>query len=193
MNINNRIEVDYYNEIAKSLVNTVVANLDNSKFVVKILIGEISSGLRTLIANGYEAGDLLKTFSKNVHKLHLDISLLVENKENGKFELVIFEVKRTKKLGLQQLSQLIGYCLVSKCKFGVLINVDNSVSGEFSVILDGDKDLTKITRIVNQEEIEHEFGVMVWNSKTQKISYTEAGEIKTIPQLTQKIVNLIKE
>jgi hypothetical protein len=193
MNTNNRIEVDYYNEIAKSLVNTVVANLDNSKFVVKILIGEISSGLRTLIANGYEAGDLLKTFSKNVHKLHLDISLLVENKENGKFELVIFEVKRTKKLGLQQLSQLIGYCLVSKCKFGVLINVDNSVSGEFSVILDGDKDLTKITRIVNQEEIEHEFGVMVWNSKTQKISYTEAGEIKTIPQLTQKIVNSIKE
>lgn len=193
MNINNRIEVDYYNEIAKSLVNTVIANLDSSKFVVKILIGEISSGLRTLIANGYQAGDLLNNFSKNVHKLHLDISLLVENKENGKFELVIFEVKRTKKLGLQQLSQLIGYCLVSKCKFGVLINIDNSVSSYFSVILDGDKDLTKITRIVNQEKIEHEFGVMVWNSNTHTITYTEAGEIKTIPQLTKKIVNSIKE
>ena len=189
----NKIEIDYYNEIAESLVDTVIANLDESKFIVKILIGEISSALRTLIANGYEAGELLQKFSKNVHKLHLDITLLVENVANGKFELIIFEIKRTKKLGLSELSQLIGYCLVSKCRFGILMNVDNSVSSEFSVILDGDKDLTKITRLIDQQKVEHEFGVMIWNSTTQKITYTEAGEIKTIPQLTQKIINSIKE
>ena len=52
-----RKEVDYYEEMAKEIVIQFQSNLigDNDKYVVKALIGEISSGLRTLIANGYNA------------------------------------------------------------------------------------------------------------------------------------------
>lgn len=181
-------EVEYYNDIAKEIVNQFRANLhDRPDVIVRPLIGEISSSLRTLIANGYNAGQALVEFSHHVHRLHLDISIVVENQTNGKFEIIIFEIKRVKNLGLTELSQLIGYCLVSKCKFGVLMNVNTAVSSEFSIILDADRDLTHICRKIDDKEIEHEFGVMVWNHETQRIQYTNSGAIRSIPELVAKL------
>jgi hypothetical protein len=186
-------EVDHYEEMAKELALQFESNLGGSetKYVVKPLIGEISSSLRTLFSNGYEAGELLRDYAINSHRLHLDISIVIENKENNKFEIVIFEVKKVKALGLGELSQLIGYCLVSKCKYGILVNVDKNVSGEFSTILDGDKDLTNICRVIDSREINHRFGVMVWNSKTLNMEYTNSGSIKTIPELIELVENTI--
>lgn len=183
-----RIEIDYYDEIATEFVKLLKANIGEDRYRIKPLIGEVSSGLRTLIVNGYPASEELLKYSREVHKLHLDISIIVENKDTGKFEVIILEVKKVKNLGLSQLSQLIGYCLVSKSKFGILLNIDNSVSSEFSIILDSDKNLTKITRIIDQENLEHQIGVMVWNSNTQSFEYTRRGAIPTIPQL----VNLLQ-
>lgn len=183
-----RKEVDYYQEIAVELVKQFEANLTGGEYVVKPLIGEISSSLRTLIANGYNAGELLRVYSTSVHKLHLDISILIENRKTGKFEIVIFEIKRVNNLGLSELSQLIGYCLVSRSKFGILINIDKAVSSEFSVIIDSDEDLTEIIRIINkQEELRHKFGVMIWNATTSKVEYTNSGSIKSIPQLVELV------
>ncbi len=189
----NRLEVDYYDEIAEVLIQIFRANLTSSdKFAVKALIGEIGSTIRTLIVNGYDAGHALNHFGKSVHRLRLDISILVENLENGAFEIIIFEVKKIKRLGLKDLSQLIGYCLVSKCKFGILINVDNTVSKDFSVILDADKDLTRIARLLDGVILEHRFGVMIWNSKTKKIEYSESGAIKSITELVYMVEQSIK-
>lgn len=184
----NRKEVDYYEEIAIEIVKHFTANILDEAYVIKPLIGEISSGLRTLIANGYNAGELLREYSKSIHKLHLDISILIENPKTGMFEIIIFEIKRVKNLGLSELSQLIGYCLVSKSRFGILMNVDKAVSSEFSIILDGDKDLTEIIRLVDNEKLHHKFGVMVWNASTLKIEYTNLGSIKSIPQLLEMVI-----
>jgi hypothetical protein len=179
----NRKEVDYYEEISSELAKLFEANLLESGFKIKPLIGEISSALRTLIVNGYDAGEMLKDYSKSVHRLHLDISILVENPKNGKFEVIIFEIKKVNNLGLGELSQLIGYCLVSKSQFGILVNVDRAVSRELSVILDADRDLTEIIRLIDGKKLHHKFGVMVWSSSTLKFEYTNSGAIKSIPQL----------
>lgn len=188
-----RKETDYYHEIAKALIQLFLSNFQNSaKFSVKALLGEVGSAIKTLIANGYTAGTTLNEFSKTVHRLHLDISILVENKTSGAFEIIIFEVKRTNRIGLAELSQLIGYCLVSKSKFGILVNVDNSVSKEFSIILDSDVNLTTIVRMIDGQVLRHELGVMVWNSKTHKFEYTESGAIKSIPKLVEQIENSLQ-
>ena len=185
MGLERRIEVDYYNEIAKELVVQFKSNLADPKYIVTPLLGEISSSLRTLIANGYDASDALKNYANVIHRLHLDISILVENKETRKFEVMIFEIKKVANLGLTELSQLIGYCLVSKCKFGVLMN--KAVSSEFSVILDADRDLSCIERVLGTERVTHKFGVMVWNSETLKVEYTNSGSIKSLPAVIDLI------
>lgn len=186
--MNNKKETDHYEEIAAKLKIAFEANLRHGdNYNIRILIGEVQSALRTLIANGYNAGVLLSEYSKSVHRLHLDISILIEHKNSQKFELVIFEIKKVNNLGLNELSQLIGYCLVSKCRFGVLMNIDKAVSRDFSIILDADKDITNMVRLIDDKYISHEFGVMVWNSETQDIEYTQAGAVKTIPDLVAEI------
>jgi hypothetical protein len=187
-----KIEVDHYPEIAEGLKDIFLSNLSNKDIKVSVTIGELSSALNTLIANGYSAGEKLIQYSRNVHRLHLDITVIVENPSNGNFEIIIFEIKKTKRMGLTELSQLIGYTLVSESRFGILMNVDNSVSGEFSVILDSDKNLTQIVRMIDSETTTHKLGVMVWNSNTKKIEYTQSGAIKTIPELISMIEESLK-
>lgn len=190
--MNDRKEIHYYQEIATAAVNLIRANISNpDQYEIYSIIGDIKAGLQTLIANNGGAGDLLKNFSKTVHRLLLDVTIIVENKSTKKFELIIFEVKKTPTLGLTQLSQLIGYCLVSKAKLGVLINVDKAVSGDFSLILDSDADLTKISRFIDGNTLTHELGVMIWNSDTQNIIYTNSGAIKSIPDLVRKVEVLL--
>lgn len=182
--VDSKNEVEYYDEISKTIVKLFESNLKHPEnYKVVPMIGEISSSLNTLIVNGYPASESLKKFANNIHRLHLDISILIENKSSKKFELVIFEIKIGKNLGLKELSQLIGYCLVSKNKFGVLVNIDKSISEQFSIILDSDPDLTKITRLLNDIKLTHLFGVVVYNSSTKNFQYTESGAIKTIPEL----------
>jgi len=183
-----KLEVDYYPEIAEALIKQIKSNLSEDLNVeVLSLVGEVRSALLTLIANGYDAGELLKEYSQQVHRLYLDVSVVLENKDNGKFEIVIFEIKKVKKLGLAELSQLIGYCLVSKVKFGVLVNVDTALSQNFSIILDDDTDLTHITRVIDGKEINHELGVMIWNSETMNFEYTNSGAVKSLPHLIEKL------
>ena len=185
-------EEDYYNEIAVYIVKEIKANLDKPElFNVVPLIGEVSSGLRTLIANGYSAGALLQEFSRSVHRLHLDISILVENIEKGIFELIIFEIKKVEGLGLGELSQLIGYCLVSKRSFGILINIDKGLSKDFSVILDSDPDLTTIVRVLDNSKVKHELGVMIWNSDTKQMECVNSGSVPSISSLTEKLESIL--
>ena len=184
-----KIEVDYYGEISAHIKELIIANLPDSKnYRIEILIGELYSALNTLIANGALSGSELLKFGRKAPRLFLDITLVIENVKTGKFELVIFEIKKKKRVGLNELSQLIGYCLVSKSKFGILMNVDNAISRELSDILDADPDLTKIARVIDEKKIIHRLGIMTWNSSTHKIGYIEAGCIKTIPELVKKIV-----
>lgn len=184
-------EVDYYVEIGEAILQQFKSNLTDPNYEVKVLVGEISSALRTLFANGYFPKKKLNDFVSSLHKLHLDISLLIENPLNGNFEIIIFEIKKVKSLGLAELSQLIGYCLVSKSKFGILLNIDNSVSKEFSLILDSDDDLTHIRRLIGNDLCEHFFGVMVWNSNTGNFEYVNSGIIKNMPQLVERVEKLI--
>ena len=186
------IEVDHYEEIASALISILQANLTEEAYVVRPLIWEVSAWLRTLIANGYDTWEALREYSRSVHRLHLDISIVIENKNNWKFEIVIFEIKKTRTIWLTELSQLIWYCLVSKSEFWILVNVDNSISSEFSIILNADKDLTEIKRIIDDEVYIHKFWVMVWDSTTKSFNYLDTNmAIKTLSGLAKLIQSAV--
>ena len=188
-----RKEIEYYQEISMRLVDIFKANLPKDQsIIISSLIGDIHSGLNTLIANGYDVGDKLREYSKEIYHLRLDITLLLENKRNGKFDLVIFEIKKVKSLGLSEFSQLIGYCLVSKIKFGILINIDNGLSSDFSSILESDRDITEIKRIIDNKIFEHDFGVIFYNSSTKQFEYSNLGKVKTIPNLVNHLLQNIR-
>ena len=183
-------EVEYYPEIATYLQEQILGNLpSNSDIEVYALIGEIKSALNTVIVNGKLENEVIKRYAQEIDTLHLDVSFLIFDNRSKNYEIVILEVKKMPAVGLTELSQLVGYCLVSKSKFGILVNIDGSVSDGFMTLLEKDSELTTIDRKYKGNSLVHKFGVMKWNSNTKKCEYTSIGGIKSIPEL----VNLITE
>jgi hypothetical protein len=189
---NEKREVDFYQEIAETLKALFEANFPpNSKLSVYPLIGEIKSALSTLLANQNLNQEVIKKFVQEIDFLNLDVSFLIFDNKTEKFEIVILEVKKMAAVGLTELSQLVGYCLVSRAKFGILVNVDNLASDRFTTILEKDPDLTTIERKYRGNWLVHKFGVMKWNSTTQSFEYSNAGGIKSVPELVSLVLGAI--
>lgn len=182
-------EVDFYDEIGRAIKEQIVGNLSRpGSYEVKILLHEIRAALQTLIVDDKLQYSTLRDYASEMERLDLDVSVLVINKVTQKFEIIILEVKKMKAVGLTQFSQLVGYCLVSGTKFGLLVNVDGGVSDRFSVRLDTDKDLTTIERVYQDRKLIHKFGIINWDSENQQFVYTDTGSIKSIPALVELVM-----
>lgn len=193
-------EVIYYDEIADFLVLQLNSNFRamGKRYFVASGKGELKAGLQRLIRGGFHSPQL-KQFIQDIPPLNLDVFVVIMN-EPGEFELLINEIKDVNSLGLNELSQLIGYCLIANSKFGLLINIDGSVSRRFLDILHSDPYITHIIRLISYQlgqrldqtcYEEHFLGVMKWNSNTKRLEYFDSGRIKSIPQLCQMITNIL--
>ena len=109
--------------------------------------------------------------------------------------MIIFEVKHLTTAGLTQLSQLIGYCIVSDCEYGVLANVDGKSGGfsdPLSNIIRTDSELCEIKRLKNNNDtIKTQLGIMNWNSNTKNMEYSNLGKIVSVSDLCDKIAKTI--
>ena len=192
----NKHEVDFYPEIISFLNVEMDANLSQfgSGFKCYFAVGNFQKGLKDIIKSNNLKIEELNAYAAKAKPLLLDIFAVVI-KEN-KYQIVIFEVKHLSTAGLTQLSQLIGYCMVSYCKFGVLVNVDGKSGGfsdQLSSIIRTDSELCEIKRIKkNNETIETKLGIMNWNSTTKNMEYSNLGKIVSISDLCSKIAESIK-
>lgn len=89
--------------------------------------------------------------------------------------------------GLKEWSLLVGYCLVSGAKYGLLINIDNGASERLSEILFSERHLSYIQTLVNDNNCEHCLGFMQWNSLTQNLEYCNLGFLRSLSALSKEI------
>ena len=192
-----RNEESYYPEIMDFVKLQIESNFYASKNPLKVYCktGELRSGLEEIIReNNIETPSILE-FASSTPPLSLDIFGLIT--DGSFYELLIIEVKLLKSVGLAQLSQLIGYCIVSNARYGLLVNVNGGESPRLMELLVNEPNLTCIKRIVplyqvdkstyNNTTIEHNLGVMEWDSDTQNLMYTGYGGIKSLSELCNKI------
>ncbi len=180
-----RNEISYYGEIMSFVKDQIESNFNANCNPLKVYCrtGELRHGLQDIIAeNNIDAPSIIK-FAANTPPLSLDIFALITDGVN--FELLIFEVKLLNSVGLTQLSQLIGYCIVSNAQYGLLINVDGGVSPRLTDLLMNEPDITHIERHLCDKKtiVEHNLGVMEWDSDTKNLIYTGHGSIRTISEL----------
>lgn len=193
------IEVDYYPELSEVLENTIKANISDPNITVKALyLPEYGSNIRSFLAkylesDGVIVSDSLRLYAEDVPKLRTDIIVLLDNPTTNKFQIIVVEAKLLGAAGLTELSQLIGYCLVTKAGYGLLINVNGGASNELTTILNQDLDLTKIERKLTHQPFEttHKIGVMTYSSETRNLSYIPTSALKSLPQVIQEIVDAI--
>lgn len=185
-----RNEVSYYPEIQRFIEDQIKSNL-LAKGIDDIEvfwgIGELKTNLKDIVRRNPEKCQCVEVFSKRTLPLNLDIFALVTN--GIKFELLILEVKLMNSAGLKEWSQLVGYCLVSDAKYGLLVNIDAGASDRLSDILRTEQKLSQIKTITNFGTKDHYLGFMQWDSLTQSFDYTNLGVIKSLSDLTDKLTD----
>jgi|GEM_PF-1719579 len=192
-------EIAHYSRIMGYLVEQFESNFSamGKHYQVAGATSELKSGLKKLIRGGVINSPQISEFADGVPPLNLDIFVVVIN-DDGMYEILICEIKDKNVVGLTELSQLIGYLLISNSKFGLLINVDGEVSKGFLDILHNEAYITHIKRLIELDDRvlpedatiqNHYLGVMKWNSKTNRMDYTGAGKVLTLPQLCRMIAS----
>lgn len=124
-----RNEISYYSEIQEFIETQLKSNFlvsNHRNLYVYWGIGELKSNLYRIIKEHPAECSCALQFAKRIPPLSLDIFALVT--DGNKFELLILEIKLVKSAGLREWSQLVGYCLVSGAKYGLLVNIDNGSS-----------------------------------------------------------------
>ena len=183
-----RNEVSYYPEIQRFIEAQLKSNFRASQhreLDVFWGIGELKTNLQRIIRANPDKCACAQAFAQRVPPLNLDIFALIT--DGYKFEILILEVKLMNSAGLKEWSQLVGYCLVSGAKYGLLVNINNGASPRLSQILSTEELLSHIRTIVNEAEREHCLGFMEWDSLTQNFEYSNLGLIKSISDLSDQI------
>ncbi len=184
-----RNEVSYYPEIMDFIKSQIESNFKASKNPLKVYCktGELKKGLAEIISeNGITTKSIID-FANSTPPLSLDIFALIT--DGVDFELLILEVKLLENVGLAQLSQLIGYCIVSNAQYGLLINVNGGESPRLVDLLSNEPDVTYIRRMLaySSRLVEHNLGVMEWDSDVQNLYYSGYGRIQSISKLCEML------
>lgn len=186
----NRNEISYYPEIQRFIEAQLKSNFKakrNKELFVFWGIGELKTNLHRIIAAHPDVCECVKDFAQRVPPLNLDIFALITN--GTQFEVLILEVKLMNSTGLKEWSQLVGYCLVSGAKYGLLINIDNGSSPRLAHILSTETHLSHIETIVDNKVREHCLGFMQWDSLTQNFEYSNLGLIKSLSDLSNHLAD----
>ena len=182
-----RNEVSYYPEIMQFLKEQIESNFTAWARPLKVYCktGELRNGLQNIIRENQITSPAILQFASTTPPLSLDLFALIT--DGFQYELLIVEVKLMKSVGLTQLSQLIGYCIVSNAQYGLLININGRESPRLTELLTSRPDILHIVRDVNGAGVIHNLGVMEWDSETQNLLYTACGSLRTISELCKKL------
>lgn len=183
-----RNEVSYYPEIQAYIEAQLKSNFRAKRhkdLSVFWGIGELKTNLQRIISENPEKCNCVKKFAQSVPPLNLDIFAVITN--GVQFEILILEIKLMNSAGLKEWSQLVGYCLVSDAKYGLLVNIDNGASPRLANILATGGHISDIKTIMDDQIHEHRLGFMQWDSLTQDFEYSNLGLIKSISALSNRL------
>lgn len=184
-----RNEVSYYPEIQSFIETQLKSNFlasNHRELFVYWGIGELKKHLSRIIQEHPVECSCASLFAENVPPLSLDIFALIT--DGVKFELLVLEIKLVKSAGLKEWSQLVGYCLVSGAKYGLLVNIDNGCSSRLIHTLYSEPHMSYIQTIVNAKQQRHMLGFMQWNSLTHNFEYSNFGFIKSLSDLSKRLI-----
>lgn len=188
----NKGEVSYYPEIMEFVKNQIESNFYASQKPLRVYCktGELRKGLLEIIREHNITTSSILEFAALTPPLSLDIFALIT--DGITYELLIVEVKLRETVGLAELSQLIGYCIVSNAQYGLLINVNGDLSSRLTDLLIGNHDVSCIKRLLNNQqenkEIIHNLGVMEWDSVTKNLLYSGHGKIRSMSMLCDRLI-----
>ena len=187
-------EIEHYPSLALCLDGAISANLSNRNIRVKTLyLSVFGNNLRACLDKYVSESDgatssKLVTFTRDAPEIRTDLFVVLDNPQTNRFFIVIIEAKYTNAVGLKELSQLLGYCLVAKAGYGLLINIDGGVSNELSRIITTDSAITNIQRQISDDEIAvTKVGIMTFRANSNILEYHSGACVQSIPTMVNEL------
>lgn len=144
---------------------------------------DLSQGLERILNNNLSIKDkTLRDKVELMRGLYVDIIGIVCLPQRKLSELIICEVKKHD-LTLTDHAQLIGYCIASNTKYGLLISIEGRITAGFESILKKNPSLLNIDR----KKITHKFGICKWNPDQEELIFDEIGAFKSTEALCRHI------
>jgi len=182
-------ETEYYIEICEYLKEEIENRLSRlGEFITDFMpcgSKDLSSGLKSILKSEKIIDPNLEAKVKFTRGLFVDILGLVYSKTKKKGELIICEVK-PHNLTLAHLTQLIGYCIASNVKYGLLISIDKQITSGFETILK-QAPLVKIER----RSTTHYFAICTWKTTLKELYFDEIGAFNSLLALSRHIASSI--
>ena len=183
-----RNEVSYYPEIQAFIEAQLKSNFQakhHQTLSVYWGIGELKTNLQKMMAAHPATCACVTAFANQVPPLNLDIFARITDGKH--FEIFILEVKRMNSVGLKEWTQLVGYCLVSGAKYGLLVNINQGASPRLAHILTTQSHLSEIHTVIDGKPQEHWLGFMQWDSVTKSFEYSNLGAISSLSDLSCRL------
>jgi hypothetical protein len=189
--MSSRNEVAHYPEIMAFIEKQINSNF-RAREIQDVSIywkqGELTSKIAEIIKEHPETSDCLLSYSRITPPLNLDIFAVITDAE--RFEIVILEIKKCASVGLAEWSQLLGYCIVSDAKYGLLVNIDGEASDRLAGILTTETDVSRVVRKkASGKNVEHLLGFMRWNATTKNFEYSNLGSVRSLSRLSEMLAD----
>lgn len=186
-------ELEYYEQIASFLKDEMQASLSGlGKFLVEFQPcgnTDLSFGLQQVLrANPIIKDKSLQDKMELTRGLYVDILGIVYSKSKQSSELIICEVKKHN-LTLTDHAQLIGYCIASNIRNGILISLGGRITGGFESILKNNPSLLNIHR----KKIVHRFGICSWSPKSKELLFDQIGAFNSLEALCRYVAFVFEE
>ncbi|MEM2145992.1 MAG: hypothetical protein QW279_11570 [Candidatus Jordarchaeaceae archaeon] len=150
---------------------------------------DMYSGIKEILkANPLIKDEYLSNKIDLYRGLYVDIIGVIHSLANKRSELIICEVK-SNKLTLTDHAQLIGYCVASNVKLGLLIALGGRITGDFESILNNNPALIKIVR----KDFAHLFGICSWDPSSKELLFDDKGAFKSLTALSRKIASNLEK
>ena len=184
-------EKKYYSEINAWFKSYLSSNMKQfGSYLVDAEIcdpRDLSQGIKSLVTKNKIKSDVLLRKAALTRGLKVDLILFVYDQTSKKSEIIICEVKNKRGLSLHDCSQLAGYCICADVNFGLLVNVDGSISDALREILAQNTALTNISQIVNNRKRIRRIGFLMWESSTKRGVFLPNGYFKSFTSLCKEI------
>ena len=153
-------ESSFYPSIVDYIERRIKAELgDGFDFRMAVCgVVDMRDGLRRINRQLHHQNESLDNYAERTRGLFVDLAGILQSRTGNRFATLICEVK-VGRLNLTHLAQLLGYCIASNTRHGLLISVNHSVTSGLEAVLRNNHSIVDVRRL---DKSRHTIGIATW-------------------------------
>lgn len=176
-------ESEFYPSIASYIGERVRDELRDGRSFEIVACGTVDmrDGIRRIAEALHVKSRNLNRYAENARGLFVDLVGVVQDDASGDFTCLICEVKMGRPT-LTNLAQLLGYCVASNARHGLLVSIGHSITAGLEAILRNNRSLIDVRRT---DGFRHSVGIASWIGS--ELRFDDIGFYRSVESLARDL------